>query len=172
MSCPRKIEEPAGKRIKLILGDTGSDYIYRKWQGRAWTFNKGISGQLTRQINEIVKTGRDIIDIASGPKGEWYFNGMKQDGSGNMGCWAGMSSTFDSSINEKGFRERVCIGDGKRWIIYSDRSYRGENLGHDLSEHLNQILGENRHIDFIRLLYPQKDILYQTPTPRMLVGVI
>ena len=89
MAAPRPIPGSAGGRIRVILGETGSDYLYyldeddgdREWQTRNWTVDDGGPPTgLCRQINNMISKGRHITSVDYDCSGQWFVKGQKGDG--------------------------------------------------------------------------------------------
>ena len=114
---PRAITGSAGSRIRVILGDSGTDYLHylnedngdRKWQTRNWTTDSGgpPSG-LCKQMNNISAKNRHITDVAFDTSGQWFVSGEKRDGTGAHRWWGGTAATVGAAIREN--RDMVAFG--------------------------------------------------------------
>ena len=98
---PRSIEGTIGSRIRVILGETGTnnwlllldhDDGDTKWQEVQWN---GVPDQLCKQINNCTTKGRYVTDVDFGPGEEWFVNGIKRDGSGDHAWWGGGADEGD-----------------------------------------------------------------------------
>jgi len=118
MACPRPIEGSAGSRIKLVLGEKGSDYILivnedrgdREVQSILGEFEGGISSKLSKQIKDCNANDFFVKDVASGHDGEWYLEVRKKSrstaGNDNDDDMDDTDDTDDTNDNEKDYGER------------------------------------------------------------------
>eukprot|EP00548_Thalassiothrix_antarctica_P007690 CAMPEP_0194150702 /NCGR_PEP_ID=MMETSP0152-20130528/44766_1 /TAXON_ID=1049557 /ORGANISM="Thalassiothrix antarctica, Strain L6-D1" /LENGTH=82 /DNA_ID=CAMNT_0038853887 /DNA_START=17 /DNA_END=262 /DNA_ORIENTATION=+ len=76
---PRPINGSIGSRIRVILGDTGDEWLLllenddgdAKWQTKDWN---NIPCGVAKQINNCTAKDRDIKHVDFGPTGAWYIN--------------------------------------------------------------------------------------------------
>lgn len=126
---PRAITGSAGSRIKVVLGETGSDYLLllneddgsSEWQNTSWTTEAGgLPNGLANQLNNMIRKGRYATNVAFGPCGEWFISGQKRDGSGAHTWWGGIDSGPSATIKEwAGTKHslQVCFGEGRDFAI-------------------------------------------------------
>lgn len=133
---PRPISGSAGSRIKVILGDTGSDYLLlldedngnHECQRNDWTAGYGsLPAGLANQLNNLPKKGRYADQVAFGPNGAWYVSGVKRDGSGSHAWWGGGDIQMMGAMKEyagNGSSVQVSFGkDGEYAIIIGTNGY-------------------------------------------------
>lgn len=161
-SAPRAIEGSVGSRIRVILGETGSEYLVllneddgdREWQTTAW---KGIPNALAKQINSCTSKGRYVKNVDFGTAdSEWFVNGIKRDGSGDHSWWGG--TLFSAEIKEKVGKDNVQVSFGSDWtgnetcvVIQGPNGYQTRNVDPDLSSRMKRINSRRKTIDFVRL---------------------
>ena len=121
MPVPRAITGCAGGRIRVILGETGSDYLYyldeddgdSEWQTCNWTVDDGGPPTgLCKQMENIIARGRHITSVDFDCSGQWYVAGEMRDGSGSHAWWGGTSSgerQVKKSLALKYFRQCVNV---------------------------------------------------------------
>ena len=126
MVRPSPVTGSAGSRIKVILGDSGTEYVYfvdetdgsRDWQSSNWTTGPGgLPLPLAKQLNACIAKGRYITQAVHGPDGEWFVSGRKRDGSGAHSWWGGTDAT--DKIKEWCGKERlrVSFGQAGAWVL-------------------------------------------------------
>ena len=112
---PRPIVGSVGSRIRVIFGDTGTNWLLlldhddgnRKWQDQYWN---DIPGPLATQINNCIAKDRYIKEVGFGPNGEWYVEGVKRDGSGGHAWWGGNDQAASALEKDKNLETRVSFG--------------------------------------------------------------
>eukprot|EP00549_Striatella_unipunctata_P011361 CAMPEP_0118683402 /NCGR_PEP_ID=MMETSP0800-20121206/6026_1 /TAXON_ID=210618 ORGANISM="Striatella unipunctata, Strain CCMP2910" /NCGR_SAMPLE_ID=MMETSP0800 /ASSEMBLY_ACC=CAM_ASM_000638 /LENGTH=439 /DNA_ID=CAMNT_0006579909 /DNA_START=96 /DNA_END=1415 /DNA_ORIENTATION=- len=158
---PRSIDGSIGSRIRIILGDTGSEYLVllnedngnQKWQTKSWN---NIPVAVAKQINNCTAKSRIIKHIDFGPTGAWYVNGIRLDGSGNH-CWWNDTENGDSIRETTREETRVTFGstddDGEETFvsIAGRNGYSFSNVRHDLSSRIKRIHARRKKINFVRL---------------------
>lgn len=160
MSPPRSIVGSPGSRIKVILGETGSDYIIycdhddgdREWQTVNWpTRSGGPPNGLCKQINNIANKGRHITDLSYDTSGQWYVRGCKRDGTGEHSWWGGVSDYVSNEIKNTNDL-KVVFGHSAGIILSGKNGYSqfGEIDG-GLYSRMKKINSKRKTIKFIRL---------------------
>lgn len=148
---PRAITGSAGSRIKLILGESGSDYLCifdedngREFQSQEWTRTGygSLPAGLAKQLINIRTKGRYVTDVAFRPSSEWCVRGRKRDGSGEYTWWGGTSAS--EQINKlacSGGRLQVSFGeDGAHVLVLGRNNYScSRNLDSDLKARIKRI---------------------------------
>ena len=164
MVRPSPVTGSAGSRIKVILGDNGTDYVYfvdetdgsRDWQSRGWTTGPGgLPGPLAKQLNACSAKGRYITEVAHGPDGEWFVNGRMRDGSGGYSWWGGTHATDQIKEWSGGSaRLRVSFGQAGAWILHQGKNgyWCSGNVDNDLQTRLARIHRNSGTIKRVRLL--------------------
>ena len=182
MACPRPIEGSAGSRIKLVLGEKGSDYILilnedrgdREVQSILGEFEGGISSNLSKQIKECNANDFFVKDVASGHCGEWYLEVRKKsrstgDDKNNddkdysereQGIWGGLERGLSDEIKSKYAEDsklKVSFGDDNRWVLIQSKNgfhYSGnlDPKGVNIAQRLRHLNEINGTIHFVRLL--------------------
>ena len=159
MARPSPITGSAGSRIRVILGATGSDYLYyldeddgtRVWQSKDWTVaDGGPPLGLCTQINSMIKKGRHITDVAfESTSGQWFVTGQKRDGTGAYQWWGGTLAS--GAIQEESCK--VVFGPDDQWIVLRGRNgYQcSSGIDSDLSSRMHRINSRNKAINFVRL---------------------
>lgn len=170
MSYPRSIEGSAGKRCRVLLGQTGSDYIFLAnnddgnitWQSHEWDVKSfhGIPRRLINRINECSETGQMVTEISFGNNCDCF---MREE---NRYYCSYVSESFTEALKKHSNLERkVSIGDNGSWLIlygHNGYSYSYDNLSSDILTRLDENKGK---IDFVRLLpYGQCFISYSDDT--------
>lgn len=109
-SKPRAIFGTPGSHIRVILGETGSDYLLilneddgnKEWQTVDWHGN--IPCALATQINNCISKGRYVKEVDfNTTTGAWFVRGIKRDGTGDYSWWGSTlaSNNFKSSSDQK-----------------------------------------------------------------------
>ena len=167
---PRGIRGCVGSRIRVILGETGNDYLLllnhddgdSEWQDKKW---RGIPNALARQINNCTNKGRYVKEVdyftqQDGPAC-WYVNGVKRDGTGNHSWWGG--TNFGHEIKKKvnnADHNIVCFGssfdgyseDESCVIITGRNGFFYKNVdSNELTRRIKRINKANKAIQFVRL---------------------
>mmetsp|Transcript_27390 Transcript_27390/g.39674 ORF Transcript_27390/g.39674 Transcript_27390/m.39674 type:complete len:429 (-) Transcript_27390:732-2018(-) len=161
---PRPINGSVGSRIRVILGDSGDDWLLvtnhddgnRKWQTKIWS--GGIPDAVARQIRNCTNKDRLVKEVDFNTDGCWYVEGVKEDGTGDHSWWGGTSAS-EQLKEMAGESHHVKVSFGSD--IYRTETYcfiQGRN-GYALSSNLNsglenrikQIHEQNKAIDFVRL---------------------
>ena len=163
MVRPSPVTGSAGSRIKVILGDSGTDYIYfvdetdgsRDWQSSNWTTGPGgLPFALAKQLNACGAKGRYITDAAHGPDGEWFVSGRHRDGSGAYSWWGSTDAT--DKIKEWCGKERlrVSFGQAGAWVLQLGQNsyWCSGNVDNDLQTRLAWIHRNGGTVKRVRLL--------------------
>mmetsp|Transcript_13171 Transcript_13171/g.28582 ORF Transcript_13171/g.28582 Transcript_13171/m.28582 type:complete len:588 (-) Transcript_13171:241-2004(-) len=170
MSRPRPITGSAGSRIRVILGETGSDYLYylnedngnTEWQSSNWTTESGGPPYgLRKQINNIYAKGRHITDVAFDTSGRWFVGGEKRDGTGAHFWWGGTDSDADPLLraSTKSHRRVVSFAPldgyrndtGKYAVITGSNDYALIGVDKALANRVDRIQRKGKSIDVLRL---------------------
>lgn len=159
---PRSIERSAGHRVRVLHGDSGSDYLVilneddgdREWQTAEWTTGAGgLPSDLARQINNIRAKERYVTGVSFGAHGGWFVSGEKRDGSGGHGWWGGTGAT--SQIKEwfgTGLPLKVSFGDHDRYVlIQGQNGFAFNGIDDDLQSRIKRINKRKKVINFVRL---------------------
>ncbi|KAL7550482.1 hypothetical protein ACHAWF_013705 [Thalassiosira exigua] len=158
-SCPRRINGSAGSRIRVLLGASGSDYLYyldedngdHEWQTRDWTVEDGgPPSELCRQMNAMIKKDRHITDAAFGLSGEWYVAGEKRDGSGHH-WWCGGTDASAAIKGSHRTKNKVAFRPNGGWVVLNgSNGYQTALLSNDLTSRMNRIHDNGKSIGFVR----------------------
>ena len=158
-NSPRPIVGSIGSRIRIIFGDTGTNWLLlldhddgnRKWQDQ---YLNEIPDPLNRQINNCIAKDRYIKEVSFGPNGEWYVEGVKRDGSGGHAWWGGVNDQTASAIAEKREKKRVSFGSDSSYAILGGRNGSCTwNVEDDLTSRINRIYASKKGFNFIRLFH-------------------
>ena len=161
---PRQIDGSAGSRVRLILGDTGSEYLLllneddgnSSWQTKDWTC---IPSQLAKQINNCTSKGRNVAHVDFGTTNAWYVNGVKVDGSGGHSWWGGTEATGEIKKKVSGYQTlKVSFGSdsyGKEsyMLLEGRNGYLTHNIDADLVSRIQRLNRQNKAIQFVRLFH-------------------
>ena len=162
---PRSITGSAGSRIRLLFGETGSDYLYffneddgtSEWQSSDWTIGPGgFPNGLAKQLNNIIAKDRYVEEVAFGPNDEWYVYGIKRDGTGGYSWWGGCSNNCSAKIKELTTgscnRLQVCFGrHSSSLLIVDNNGYSFSYIDEDLVKRVKMINREKGTIHLVRL---------------------
>lgn len=105
-SLPRPIEGTPGTRARVLLGDTGLDFVLvansddgtNEWQAVVVS-DSGSVDRLARQIQNCENKGRYVTEIdLHAATGAWYVAGKRRDGSGPHSWWNFGSSDADDAV--------------------------------------------------------------------------
>ena len=178
---PRSIDGTIGSKIRIILGDTGDDWLLllnhddgnSKWQEQQW--GGSIPNPLAKQINNCIAKDRYIKEVDFGPNGEWFVHGIKRDGSGGHSWWGGtLASSAIAENSSSSSRVQVSFGsdtdpepsydydydceydnDNKLEtyaILQGKNGYQLSNsIDGDLTSRMKRIHTRKKSINFIRL---------------------
>jgi len=163
MSTLRSIEGTVGSRIRVILGDTGNEWLLilnkdngtRTWQEIDW---KSIPNAVAKQINNCTNKGRDIKMVDFGRTGSWYVNGEKPDDTAGHSWWgntdagdtikefANSPQTLKVSFGcDDYFRNSHVLLKGSNGYSYSS------NIPSSLTNRLKRINHRKKAVQFVRL---------------------
>jgi hypothetical protein len=165
--APSPISGSIGSRIRIIFGDTASEYLLifneedddSKWQsyyqGNLWT-------AVARQLRNCKAKGRHVTCIDFGPTGAWFMAGQKRDGSGHHSWWN--STTASSTIKEQsGGNDEVKASFGSNEygsetsvVIIGSNGYACRGIDNDLRSRIDRIHERGKMIHFVRLFYGDK----------------
>ena len=164
---PRSISGSAGSRIKLLLGETGSDYLYffdedngdSQWQSRGWSVaTGGLPNDLAKQLNNVSAKGRYVKEVSFGPNGEWFVNGEKRDGTGEHSWWGGCNNASEDikqlTTGDSGHRLRLCFGPSSTTylIVQGNHGYSGSwNLDDGLLSRLKEINRRKGKVKIVKM---------------------
>lgn len=170
MSRPRSIKGSAGSRIRVILGETGDDYLYyineddgnREWQTRNWTVdNGGPPYGLCRQMNNMSRKGRYITKVDYDTTGQWHVAGQKRDGTGAYSWWGATDGGYKIKNAVRTGDGKVFFGndDGyygdkeKRWVVLHGRNgyAMSDGINSNLISRMKRINKKRKTINFLRL---------------------
>ena len=162
--APRRIPGSAGSRIRVILGETGDDYLYyfdeddgdTEWQSCDWTVNGGGPPYgLCRQMNNMFGKGRHITSVDFDCTGQWFVAGEKRDGTGAHSWWGG--TEYSDEIKKFSSTGKVYFGGtthyGSSISVVMDgrnRCFISGNVDGSLYRRLKRINSRNKSVDFIR----------------------
>ena len=149
-----------GSRVRVILGETGEDYLVildhedaggYKWQTVDWSSEDGgLPLGLAQQLRNLTKKDRHATEVAFGPDGEWYVEGMKRDGSGVHAWWGGTYYWAEDVIKEASDRRSIAFGANDSYVFLRGKNgARWHGIDDRLKKQINRIDGR---IDFVRLL--------------------
>jgi len=164
MSELRPVPGCAGGRIRVVLGETGSDYLYyldeddgdREWQSSDWTVKQGgPPAGLCRQMNNMIAKGRHITSVDFDRTGQWFVAGKKRDGSGDHSWWGGTDA--GEAIEKSLHRGKVYFGGRNSWgtkisvVLKGSNGYATKGIGDTaLLKKIKQMHSEKKSIEFIR----------------------
>ena len=164
MARPREISGTPGSRIRVLLGQSGDDYLYffdedtgdREYQTMNWTpTSGGIPAKLASQLNNLPAKGRYMTQVSFGPEGEWYVRGKKRDGSGEHTWWGGTSAS--DSIKEYCTDPslQVAFGHDNRWALIKEKNgwYFSYDINEDLVKHMELVRKRRGSVNFLRLFF-------------------
>jgi hypothetical protein len=151
----------AGSRIRLILGETGSDYLlilneHDGTQTKSW---KGMPSAICKQINNCSGKDRQVKELdCSSSTGAWYVRGVKSDGTGEHSWWG----STKASTNLEEYSSDVKVSFGSKDDYYGDaeemyvviegrNGYSYSNVPDGLSDRVKRINNRRKKIEFIRL---------------------
>jgi len=97
---PRPIEGSVGSRIRLIFGDTGSDWLLllneddgdTEWQTHDFS---SIPYKVENQINNCVNKGHYVQEVDFGPMGGWYMYCIQWDNTGGHAWWGWIEAALE-----------------------------------------------------------------------------
>jgi Zinc finger, C3HC4 type (RING finger) len=168
-SPPTPIEGTPGTRTRVLLGDTGSEYVMvanpndgtTQWQ--SIVADGGNLGGLVRQIRNCESKGRYVTAIDYHPATRaWYVAGMKRDGTGWHCWWNNISSSDAEAVvrqdahqsskvslgsfrDEHGSLNDVCV------VVNGRNGYNSDNLPNALANRLRRINRLNKVVHCVRL---------------------
>eukprot|EP00977_Amphora_coffeiformis_P004590 scaffold991_cov278-Amphora_coffeaeformis.AAC.7 len=161
---PRAITGCVGKRIRVILGPTGQDYLVllnhddgvRPWQEADWSGD--IPGPVARQINNCTNKGRYITQVDFNTStGAWFVSGVKCDGSGGHSWWGG-TDNGDAISESASARDCTKVSFGSCdynsemfCVITGNNGFAHQNIPKSLLNRMNRINKLKKSIHFIRL---------------------
>lgn len=164
MSRPRAIDGTTGSRIRVILGENGSEWLLLldnddgnvEWQSHHF---KRIPDALSKQIGVCSEKGRQIEYIDFDPNGSWYVFDRKTDGSGGHGWFGGLDSEGTAEIEkalESPYHCEVALGSNKELqpslcTLYQRNEYNTINSAASLHDRLKQNHGSDGTVHMIRL---------------------
>mmetsp|Transcript_7829 Transcript_7829/g.10957 ORF Transcript_7829/g.10957 Transcript_7829/m.10957 type:complete len:429 (+) Transcript_7829:76-1362(+) len=161
---PKPINGSVGSRIRVILGDSGDDWLLvtnhddgnTKWQTK--TGSIGIPDAVARQIRNCTSKDRLVKEVDFNTDGCWYVKGVKEDGTGGHSWWGGTSASeqlkkmageshhvkvsFGSDIYRT---ETYCFIQGRNGYALSS------NINSGLEDRMKQIHEQRKTIHFVRL---------------------
>jgi len=166
-SKPRAIFGTPGSHIRVILGETGSDYLLilneddgnKEWQTVDWHGN--IPCALATQINNCISKGRYVKEVDfNTTTGAWFVRGIKRDGTGDYSWWGSTlaSNNFKSSSDQKVSFGTIQSDDypyeeEETYVVINGRNgfANSNNLPEDLAKRIQGINSRNKAIKCIRL---------------------
>jgi hypothetical protein len=155
------IKGSAGSRIRLILGETGSDYllITTEDDGEQTIRWKGMPFAICKQISNCESKGRSVKELdCCSTTGAWYVRGIKPDGTGGYSWWG--STAASSSIEECAVDIKVSFGSTEGTygnaeemyvIIKGDNGYSFSNIPEGLKRRIQRMNRHGKVVEFIRL---------------------
>jgi Zinc finger, C3HC4 type (RING finger) len=164
MTPPCAIPGGVGSRIRIVLGETGSDYLLllneddgdRKWQSHYW---HGIPSAVARQLNNCTAKGRHVTQIDFEPtSGAWFMSGQKRDGSGRH-CWWGSTAAASTLSEYFASHDVVKASFGtddygnETYAIVADANGRGKGISNNLLTRMRRINNRGKTIYFVRLFH-------------------
>lgn len=163
MSPPRAIAGNVGNRIRVIFGETGSEWLLlldeddgdMQWQSHYW---KGIPRKLATQLNNCTRKGRYVRDVDFGNNGNWFVTGIKRDGSGCHSWWHGaMNEDVMKQMVGGSHRVRVSFGKDAHGVttevLLNGRNgyFTTGNVHDSLSSRMKRINSRKKSVNFVRL---------------------
>lgn len=162
---PAPIEGTIGSRIRIVLGDTGDEWLLllneddgdRQWQTHCWS---SIPNKLAAQLNNCSKKGRYAKEVAFGPTGAWFVNGIKRDGTGNHSWWGDASDACSDVIKESSAGSdsiKVSFGSGSYYgseacvVLVGSNGYWHSGDNDNLISRMKRIHNRRKKIHFVRL---------------------
>lgn len=157
-----KADESPGSRLQVILGKTGSEYVFIKKEGSgeyqkqdfSWTSGDiGIPSELVRNLNNIININDIVTAVSLGPKNEWFVRGQRRDGNCSyINC---DKTDIISIVRKLGIKDdvkNVIFGDNDKFFIITD----GDAFSHpDLDENLLRVFAHlnisRKDIELVRL---------------------
>jgi hypothetical protein len=174
---PRVISGSIGGRIRLILGDSGSEWLLllneddgnREYQTPLWS---SIPNDVAKQINNCTSKGRYIREIDFGgpdSKPLWYMNGIKRDQTGDHSWWSANASELDIENFTGESQFRVAFGTGqaddganynysgqeeaKYVYLYRRNGYFARCCNSHLENRMSRIQNRGKKIHSVRLFH-------------------
>mmetsp|Transcript_15538 Transcript_15538/g.29305 ORF Transcript_15538/g.29305 Transcript_15538/m.29305 type:complete len:436 (+) Transcript_15538:387-1694(+) len=163
-SPPRPIAGTIGSRVRVILGDTGNEWILlmnhdngsAQWQTTNWS---GFSNDaVTTQVLNCEKKGRYVKEIAVGSSGAWFVNGIKRNGTGGHSWWGSTSADYEIGESIKSSHgTKVSFGTDEMGsetyvLVHGSNGYTSSsNVSSSLTSRMYRIRKKKGTIDFIRL---------------------
>ena len=163
VTVPRPIKGSIGSRIRVIFGETGSEWLLllnydngdTKWQVKNWN---NIPNAVAKQINNCTSKGRDVTSVDFDPDGAWFVHGEKPDGTAGHAWWGGVTSASSQLKDWCGSPHTVHARFGRSLygvetyaIIQGNNGYCLSGLHDDLRDRLKRIHNRNKTIKFVRL---------------------
>jgi Zinc finger, C3HC4 type (RING finger) len=169
LAHPRVIEGPIGSRIRVILGESGEDWLLllnhddgnSKWQSQHW--GGRIPHALARQVNNCVAKGRYCREIDFVGRAEteaWYVHGIKWDGTGGFSWWGGLDGDLSALVKGRtlephhlkvSFGERY--GDTSMCLISGSNGYSFQNVDDELIQRAKKCHNQRKTIHMVRLFH-------------------
>jgi hypothetical protein len=161
--APSPISGSIGRRIRIIFGETASEYLLvfdeeddRKWQSYS---HCNLWSAVSRQFRNCTAKGRHVTCIDFGPTGAWFMSGQKRDGSGHHSWWD--STTASSTIEEEvGGNDKVKASFGSNKygsetsvVITGANGYAYDGIDDDLLSRIERIHQSRKTIHFVRLFH-------------------
>jgi Zinc finger, C3HC4 type (RING finger) len=166
---PTPIEGTPGTRTRVLLGDTGSEYLLvvnptdgaTEWQ--SIVTDGGSLGGLVPQIRNCESKGRFVTAIDYHPATEaWFVAGMKRDGTGWYCWWGNIDSSDAEEVvrQDAGEASKVSLGTSKdeygnvydACVVVNGRNgYSSDNLPSALLSRLRRIQRRNKAVHCVRL---------------------
>jgi len=155
----RRIKGSAGSRIRLILGDTGDEWLLvlneddgdKEWQT---VHMNCVPEDVATQMDNCSNRGRYVTEVDFGPTGAWYIRGKKRDNTGGHSWWGETEAFTDIKTSDQ---LKVSFGsdsDGRETyalLFGQNECVLSSNLNEDLEERIEHLQSQNKAIKFIRL---------------------
>ena len=157
-NAPRPIVGGPGKRIRVILGKNGKDWLLllnhddgnRKWQETNWRCGPSLPAGLGRQMNNCDAKGRDVSVVDFGLNDAWYVHGIRPDGTGGHSWWGGLNGALSARVKSlAGLGGNLKVSFGVRngrtsmCLISGRNGYSVENIDQNLFQRLQRVNNEN-----------------------------
>ena len=170
---PRPIEGCIGDRVRVIFGDTGSEWLLllnhddgnRKWQSRDWSPKNGspIPYGLTKQMTNCQSKGRycDAVDFGGKDGRSWYVHGVKRGDTAGHYWSSGLENNQSMAIKRASqsaaTSNKVAIGErngrNSLCLIQGRNDSLCFNVDDGLSKRLERIKSRNKAVHLVRLFH-------------------
>jgi len=159
---PRPIEGSVGSRIRLIFGDTGSEWLLllneddgnTEWQTHDFS---SIPYKVENQINNCVNKGRYVQEVDFGPTEAWYMYGIRRDNSGGHAWWGRTEAALEiRKYSADSNRIQVSFGTDSYGsetyaVLHQTGAVFSSNLNDKLLKRVKRLVSRHKRIKFIRL---------------------